>query len=74
MPSSPIYTFADPYDYQSAGRAADVEVFVTKPGKFRADLTRIDPHQLWMQRSVETLPRIAHAAIAVKRKCHLFSG
>jgi AraC-like DNA-binding protein len=62
MPNSIVRGFTDPYDYQQSVRAAEVEVYVTEPGRFRADLTRIDLHRLWMQRGSESLPRIAHAA------------
>jgi AraC-like DNA-binding protein len=60
MPSSAILSFTDPYAYQTAVRAADVEIVVTGRGDYRAELTRIDLHHLWMQRRWQSLPYIAH--------------
>lgn len=54
--------FNDPFSYQAAIRAADVEISVRKAGTFRAELTRIDFSQLWMQRGYEGLARVSHAA------------
>src|SRR5262245_3971946 len=52
--------FNDPYPYQRAIRAAEVEAFVTGQGSFRAELTRIDLGRVWMQRARENLPRVLH--------------
>ena len=52
--------FNDPYPYQRAIRAADVEAFVTAQGPFHAELTRIDLGRVWMQRARESLPRVLH--------------
>jgi hypothetical protein len=41
--------FDDPYSYQAAIRAAQVEILATARGDFRAGLTQIDLHRLWMQ-------------------------
>jgi AraC-like DNA-binding protein len=72
MPGSIVSTFNDPYEYQSWIRAGDVKVVVTEPGEFRAHLTRIDLHQLWMQRSWTLLPLIAHSAVHKSRSVILF--
>jgi AraC-like DNA-binding protein len=58
MPSSSVRAFADPDAYHAAIRNAEVEGFVTTRGNYRAELTRVDLYRLWMQRSVETLPRV----------------
>jgi AraC-like DNA-binding protein len=63
MPGSIISAFTDPLEYQAFIRAADVKVLVTAPGNYEAELTRVDLHQVWMQRSVEKLPRITFAAV-----------
>jgi AraC-like DNA-binding protein len=52
--------FDDPYPYQRAIRAADVEAFVTAQGPFHAELTRVDLGRVWMQRARENLPRVLH--------------
>lgn len=52
--------FNDPYPYQRAIRAAEVEAFVTGQGSFRAELTRVDLGRVWMQRARENLPRVLH--------------
>ena len=52
--------FNDPYPYQRAIRAAEVEAFVTGQGLFHAELTRIDLGRVWMQRARENLPRVLH--------------
>lgn len=72
MPSSAVFTFTDPYAYQTAIRAGDVEVVVTGRGEYRAELTRVDFHRLWMQRSRQSLPFVAHAATHKTRSAILF--
>jgi hypothetical protein len=67
MLSSRNFTFADPYPYQAAIRAAEVEVLVTAKGDFHSDLTQIDLHRLWMQRGHENLPRVFHLTMSKKR-------
>jgi AraC-like DNA-binding protein len=67
MLSSHNFTFADPDPYQAAIRAAEVEVLVTAKGDFRSDLTQVDLHRLWMQRSNEILPRVFHFTISKER-------
>jgi AraC-like DNA-binding protein len=58
MISSQTATFDDPDLYQRAIRAADAEMVVTGKGRFRAELTRIDLSQLWMQRGRDNLPSV----------------
>ena len=72
MPNSVMFKSSDPYEHQRAIRAAEISLIVTAPGRFRADLTRIDLHQLWMQRSRELLPRIAHSAVRGDRNVIFF--
>jgi AraC-like DNA-binding protein len=64
---STISSFQDPYFYQAAIRAAHVELTVLKPGKFQAELTRIDLQRLWMQRGHQGLPCIARTVENTKR-------
>lgn len=58
MPSSAVLTFTEPDAYYAAIRTAEVKGVVTARGDYRAELTRIELHRLWMQRGVEDLPRV----------------
>ena len=62
MPSSAVRTFSDPDDYAAYIRNSTAEMIITGRGAFKAKLTRIDLHSLWMQRLSDNLPRIAHGA------------
>ena len=62
MPSSAVRTFSDPDDYAAYIRNSTAEMTITGRGAFKAKLTRIDLHSLWMQRLSDNLPRIAHGA------------
>jgi AraC-like DNA-binding protein len=53
-----ISSFDDPEQYQAAIRSAEIEIYPTAAGDFRAELTKIDFERLWMQRGCESLPRI----------------
>jgi len=68
MPWSKVLGFTDPSPYQSAIRAADVELYPTARGEFRAELTQIDLNRLWMQRFHEKLPLILACKIRPGRK------
>ena len=68
MPSSQVLTFADPVPYQSAIRAADLEVLPTAKGVFYAELTQVSFDRLWMQRAHEALPRVYVGSISADRK------
>ena len=54
-------------EHHAAVRASELKVFVSTPGEYRAELTRIDLHSLWMQRGRASLPYISHAALAKAR-------
>src|ERR1700754_2413359 len=68
MPWSRILSFTDPLPYQAAIRAADVELYPTSRGEFRAELTQITLNQLWMQRFDEKLPQVYASKIKPGRK------
>ncbi|HEY6434247.1 MAG TPA: helix-turn-helix domain-containing protein [Acetobacteraceae bacterium] len=72
MPGSTIQTFANPYDYQASVRAADLTVVVAARGEFKSQLTRIDLHRLWMQRSEMSLPSVTHSSVHKNRNPILF--
>jgi len=67
MPSSAVLNFADPYAYQKAVQAADLQVFVAERGTFEATLTRIKLDRLWMQRARFSLPAVTHSAVGKDR-------
>ncbi len=67
MPGSARRKFTDPYEYHAAIRASELKVFVTTPGEYGAELTRIDLHKLWMQPGRASLPYIAHSVLAKTR-------
>jgi AraC-like DNA-binding protein len=68
MPWSKVLSFTDPFPYQAAIRAADVELFPTARGEFRAELTQISLNQLWMQRFHEKLPQVYGSKIRPGRR------
>ena len=67
-----VLTFDDPFPYQSAFRAADMELFPTAKGEFRAEVTQVELNQLWMTRFHENLPRIQTGVIKRGRKAFGF--
>ena len=68
MPWSRVLAFDDPLHYQAAIRGADWEVYPTKRGKFRAELTQINLNQAWMQSFHCELPQIQTGAVTPNRK------
>jgi AraC-like DNA-binding protein len=67
MADSAVVTFTDPDAYHAGFRGLQVEGIVTARGEYRAELTRIDLHRLWMQRGDESLPRVASIRPSGKR-------
>ncbi|HVZ07854.1 AraC family transcriptional regulator [Rhodopila sp.] len=67
-------TYADPDHFQVSIRAADVDLVVTAGGRFEGSLTRIDFKSLWLQKGIETLPRIARIGFARNRAVLFFSS
>src|SRR5690242_5353215 len=71
MPSSAVRTFTDADDYAATIRAATVELTVTGRGDFRAKLTRIDLHRLWMQRFSENRSRICDVGTLISGRAYV---
>jgi AraC-like DNA-binding protein len=67
-----VVTFDDPFPYQAAFRAADMELFPTAKGEFRAEVTQVVLNQLWMARFHENLPRIQTGVIKRGRRAFGF--
>jgi AraC-like DNA-binding protein len=72
MPGSAHTVFDDPFCFQSAIRAANVDFSIRSAGHYCAELTRVDFNQLWLQRGSESLARVAHAANIPNRAPILF--
>lgn len=64
MSSSAVRTFREPDDYAASIRVARTEMTVTGGGHFRARLTDINLHRLWMQFFAESLARVTHSVPA----------
>jgi len=69
---SKVLNFSDPDQYTAAVRAADMRVFTTAKGEFRAELTQVVMNKLWMQRFRENLPRVHKGAIRHGRRVFNF--
>lgn len=72
MPSSAVLRFTDPYEHQKSIRGSQAELFITAPGTYRAELTRIDLHRLWMQRSRASLPHVGRYTVSKNRAVLFF--
>src|SRR4051812_48546982 len=57
------WSFDDPQQYQTAVRPAQVEIFPTAKGNFKADVTRAEFPSLWLQRGRESLARIGRSVV-----------
>jgi AraC-like DNA-binding protein len=68
VPWSRVLAFDDPLHYQAAIRGGDWQVYPTKKGQFRAELTQITFNQLWMQSFHHELPQIQNGAVTPNRK------
>jgi AraC-like DNA-binding protein len=60
MLSSAVKTFSEPDEYAAAIRQGTHQFTVMQRGIFRAKLSRIDMHHLWMQRFSEDLARTSN--------------
>jgi AraC-like DNA-binding protein len=74
MPSGSTFLFDDPSPFQNAIRAAYADVVPTGKGEYKAELTQINLHQLWLQRGYEQLPRILDYTPTTDRAPIAFSG
>jgi len=72
MLDSRVFHFTDPDLYQKTIRASEVEILYSGSGKFRAELTRIDLHRLWMQRGSDNLARTARVSVDPARSAVMF--
>ena len=73
MPSSAVLTFTNPEAYFGGIRNLQIDGLVVQRGKFRAELTRIDLHRLFMCGFKETLPRVMKVTPSAQRAGILFS-
>jgi len=72
MPSSAVRTFTDPDEYFAGIRNLQIEGVVAR-GEFRAELTRIDLHRLFMCRFDENLSRVMKVTPSGKRAGIVFA-
>ena len=72
MPSSAGRTFTDPDEYFAGIRNLQIEGLIAR-GEFRAELTRIDLHRLFMCRLDENLPRVMKVTRSGKRAGIVFA-
>ena len=74
MPDSEVMTFTDPDAFYANMRRARAEGVVTRGGEYRAESTRIDLHRLWMQRGIESLPRVLDVSTSGERPAIVFAA
>jgi len=72
VPWSKVLAFNDPHAYTAAVLTADMQLFPTAKGDFRAELTQVVLNQLRMQRFEENLPRVHTGAVRRERKVFTF--
>jgi len=72
MAWSKVLNFTDPFPYAAAVRAADMQVFLTAKGEFRAEFTQVVMNRLWMTRFSENLRRIHKGTIRQGRRVFTF--
>ena len=72
MAWSKVLTFTDPDPYTAAVLTADMQLFPTAKGEFRAELTQVVLNRLRMQRFEENLPRVHTGAVRRERKVFTF--
>lgn len=68
MFSSAVRTFSDPFPFQAAIHAADLEFFPTAGGKFRGEWTHVCMNKLSMQRFYHNLPQVVAGSMKPGRR------
>jgi AraC-like DNA-binding protein len=68
MPWSRVFSFNDPSACQAAIRSADVELFPTTKGSFRAEIAQIGTNRVLMHRFHVSLPQVNTVAVKRGRK------
>jgi AraC-like DNA-binding protein len=68
VPWSRVFSLSDPSACQAVIWSADVELFPTAKGNFRADLTQIGMNRLWMHRIRVSLPEVNTVAVKPGRR------
>ena len=68
MFSSAVRTFSDPFPFQAAIHAADLEFFPTAGGKFRGEWTHVCMNKLSMQRFYHNLPQVVAGSMRPGRR------
>jgi AraC-like DNA-binding protein len=73
-PSSAVRTFTDPDEYAASIRRASVQLTVIERGQFNATLTRVDLHDLRMQRTLNDLSGVTYVVSEPGRVYVTFSA
>jgi hypothetical protein len=74
MFATATYTVSDPDVYAALIRGAEVGAVIAGRGDYKAEVTRVDLDQLWMQRGKDNLARIFRAATPANRVIVCFQG
>src|SRR3954470_12954727 len=72
MPNSAVMQFSDPFEHQASIINSDNELLVTGRGDYRADLTRIQLHQLTMQRGRQMQSHVTTGVVSSSRRAIFF--
>lgn len=72
MPSSAVTNFDNLDDFGSAIRGADIRALVSTSRDYRAELTRMDLHQVWMQHTRHSKAQIINFKVPEDRSALLF--
>lgn len=62
MATCATFGFDEPDQFAASARGARLGFLVTARGQYRADVTRVNFDQLWMQRTRQSLPFVARAS------------
>ena len=60
MPTSAVWSFTDPGEFSARVRATNMELAITRSGRFAGTIIRIDLNRMWLQQFSDNLPRVAH--------------
>jgi len=74
MPSRRVFNFTDPYEFQSAVRAGNFEMFPSAKGEFESQLALVELNRLTLQRGGQSLPVVGSYARVPDRAAIAFNA